>query len=442
MSRSIPVLVALLSLAAACEAAPPSTPAPEAVASSGPESALRALCPEVTREPVRGDVWHYTFTLRVGDGPNAVLKLHRVVRERAPWQPRSTHSAVMAMHGDFATFVTNFAPTLGTPPSAAPGLAPWLAERGVDVWGLDRRFTQAPAGPADVSDFATMGLAQELDDLGAALTLARGVRLVTSGSGDRMTLLGFSRGGQLAYAFASLDASRPPWQRHVKGLVPLDVYAALSPADEDLRLMYCDFAAFERELVATGEIDSTNTFQIRIGSLALSAPDAQTRFQGLFPGYTNLEVLRSFAGQTYFFFPAQPLYHLAGPVLDADFPVGLRFSTDADVAAWFAGAPEHSSMLEAADTDGLLCNEPPLAADVPLSRIRVPLFLIAAAGGYGERAVYTTTQVSSTDVSTLVVRRLPVAQEAEDFGHGDLLLAADAEALAWEPLLSWLRAHR
>ena len=71
----------------------------------------------------------------------------------------------------------------------------------------------------------------------------------------------------------------------------------------------------------------------------------------------------------------------------------------------------------------------------------MPLLLVAAAGGYGERALYSTTQVSSTDVTTHVIRLLPVEQEAEDFGHADLLYAANAPELAWQPLLSWLNHH-
>jgi hypothetical protein len=67
--------------------------------------------------------------------------------------------------------------------------------------------------------------------------------------------------------------------------------------------------------------------------------------------------------------------------------------------------------------------------------------LVAAAGGYGDHALYSTTQVSSTDVTALVIRRLPVEREAEDFGHADLLFSPDAPALAWQPLLSWLRRH-
>ena len=98
-------------------------------------------------------------------------------------------------------------------------------------------------------------------------------------------------------------------------------------------------------------------------------------------------------------------------------------------------------MRESADTDALTCGNEPLPADVPLSRIQVPLLLIAAEGGYGRHALHSATQVSSTDVTTLVIRRLSEGQEAEDFGHADLLFSPAAPVLAWEPLLSWLRAH-
>src|SRR4051794_36653395 len=90
-----------------------------------------------TRQPLGGDVFLYQFLVRVGHAPNAVLRVSRVVRETRPWAPRPTHHAVMLLHGDFATFVTNFAPTAGTPASPAPGLAPYLARAGVDVWGVD-----------------------------------------------------------------------------------------------------------------------------------------------------------------------------------------------------------------------------------------------------------------------------------------------------------------
>jgi hypothetical protein len=224
----------------------------------------------------------------------------------------------------------------------------------------------------------------------------------------------------------------------VKGLVPLDVYVSLAPADEELRQFFCASAAYGYDALAAGEASVPNSFQIETGRLALAAPDEPSAF---FPGLTNRDVMLLLVGQTYFFFPASPVYHLNAPVLDGDVVTGLRESPEAAVAAWLASAPPHQSMRESADTDALTCGDAPLPADVPLSRIQVPLLSIAAAGGYGEHTLHSTTQVGSTDVTALVIRRLPVEREAEDFGHADLLLSPDAPALAWEPLLSWLRAH-
>ncbi len=403
-------------------------------------AAAQPLDATFTREQVTGDVAHYAFTVPVGDTPNAVLHIHRVVRERAPYFPQPSRSAILMNHGDFASFASNFAPVLANP-SGDPGIAVWLAERGVDVWGLDRRWTNPPRG-GDTSDFDAMGLDQELDDIGTALGFARGVRLATDGSFARLTLVGFSRGGQLGYYYAAREATRPAWQRHLRGLVPLDVFASVDPTDEDVRQFFCTSAFYEYQDLGAGIVDSPNGFQIKVGQLDESAPDVQSPFQvPPFVGFTNHQVVLGFAGQTYNFFPPSPWYHLAAPILDGDAVVGLRESDEDDVAGWFAASPFHQSLREAADTDALVCNEPPLPADVPLSRIRVPLFLIAAAGGYGTHALYSTTQVSSTDVTTLLIRRLPAGREAEDFGHGDLLFARDAATLAWAPLLAWLRQH-
>ncbi|MFN0247378.1 MAG: hypothetical protein ACKV2T_10870 [Kofleriaceae bacterium] len=388
------------------------------------------LVDEVTRTHIRGDVYHHTYVVRVGDGPNAELAIHRVVRERAPWIPRSTTDGIMLMHGDFARFPTNFAPAGG-------GMAAYLAERGIDVWGFDRRWTRAPEGEADVSDFDAMGIDQEIDDVGIALAFARGVRLLSGSGAGRMVLSGFSRGGQLAYYYASREANRP--LRHVKGLVPLDVYVTPPPADEDIRQYFCDLAASEYATLDAGITDGPNDFIITSGRRALADPNGPSQFPGFKP--TNRDMTLWIAGQTYEIFTPNPNYHLAGPTRDeTGTPTGLRFSPETAIWQWFADAAPHQSIREQADSDAITCGDAP-PVDVPLSRIRVPLLLIAAAGGYGDRAVFSTTQVSSTDVSTLVIRRLAPEQELEDFGHGDLLFASDAPALAWDPLLAWLRTH-
>lgn len=109
---------------------------------------------DVQRVHVDADVYHYSMVLKVGATPNARLRIHRVVRELGPWQPRSSGSSVLLMHGDFATFTTNFAPALtGTARPPHGGLAVYLAKQSIDVWGFDRRWTTAPTDGADLSDF-------------------------------------------------------------------------------------------------------------------------------------------------------------------------------------------------------------------------------------------------------------------------------------------------
>lgn len=384
------------------------------------------------REHVIADIYHYTAIVPIGTQPNAGLRLHRIVREVAPFVPRRSPHAAMLLHGDFATFLTNFAPTLGDPASPAPGLAPYLAAQNIDVWGLDRRWT-LPDPEGDVSDFGEMTVAQELEDLRTALGLARAARL----SSEKLALVGFSHGGQLAYIYASVEATRPAWQRHVDAIVPLDWYGGFGPDQADLRAAACDQAAVEYELVAGGVTDSTSDFIITLGQLARSAPDAPSPFN---PARTNRQVMLRYAGQTYVFGSFSPTYHFLAPIVGTTgLPIGLSATSEPAATAWFAGAPLHASMIEAADLDQQLCGDGTTPIDAPLSRIRVPMLYIGAAGGTGDGGLATTTQVSSTDVTTLVVSITD--NVLTDYGHGDLLYANDAAARVWLPLASWLVHH-
>jgi pimeloyl-ACP methyl ester carboxylesterase len=386
------------------------------------ETAERAVAPEVSRTQIAGDIYHYRYIVPVGTGPNAQLHVHRIVREDAPNSPIKTKDAIALMHGDFATFTSNFLP-----------MATWLADEDIDVWGIDRRWTQQPRFGPDLTGFDEMGLDQELADIDTALAFVRAQRHGNAG----VTLAGFSRGGQLAYYYASREALRPPGLRHVKGLVSLDVYASLAEHETELRQFYCQSAADEYQALADGLTNIYNVFQLTLGLHYLQDPTAPSPWDDV---RNRREMMLWLVGQTYAFFPATPVYHLNGPVLDETGTVtGLRFSSELDVANWLAASAPHQSMRESADTDAILCGD--TSFDVPLSRIDIPLLSIAAAGGYGERANHSAAQVGSNDVQTIVIRQLPVEREAEDYGHADLLFASDAPTLAWEPLLTWLRAH-
>ncbi len=112
-----------------------------------------------------------------------------------------------------------------------------------------------------------MTVAQELDDLRAALALARATRAATGQGPGPLALVGFSHGAQLAYAYAAAEGARPPAQRHVDALAPLDFYASFAPEDEPLRAQACASAAFGYELVAAGGADAPNDFLIAAGRL-------------------------------------------------------------------------------------------------------------------------------------------------------------------------------
>ncbi|HEU4536574.1 MAG TPA: hypothetical protein VFS00_20760, partial [Polyangiaceae bacterium] len=361
-----------------------------------------ATVASVARESLGGDVYHETFTFTLDARPNAKLRLHRVVREKAPWVPRATRGGAMLMHGDFSSFAGNFAPSVNAP-GGAEGLAVWLAREGFDVWGLDRRWATTPAD-GDLSDFDAMSVAQELDDVGLALASARALRLASGAGADRLHLLGFSRGGYLAYAYAALEGARPAWQRHVKGLVPLDMWAEIAPDDAAARAATCETAAFERDALAQGFVDSENGFFIELGQLALSAPEATSPFT-FFGDVTNRGAFLITAAQTYSFFFPTPRYHLAASAIVDGAPTGLTESSETTIAQWFAHAVPHQSMRESAESDGAQCGDGQGPPGSDLSRISVPLFYVGAAGGYGTHGLYSTIRVASTDVSTLVVQR-------------------------------------
>jgi hypothetical protein len=440
MHRIESIALSLLSLGlAGCAPEAPEERTAEAALAVHDDDAGDVEVLDVARDHLEADVYHYSFTLRLGPAPNARVRLHRVVRELAPWSPRRSASAAMLMHGDFATFTSNFAPGgAGAERPPHGGLAVYLAEQGVDVWGLDRRWAIAPTEGADVSDFGDMTYAQELDDIERALAFARLARKATGSGNGKLILGGFSRGGHLAYVYAGRESQLPPGKRHVRGLCPIDIYARVAPEDEPYRQNACISSFYSQEALQDGVVDVDNGFFITLGSLSASAPDDPSPF---FPGLTNRDAMLVVMGQTYFFFQPTPVYHLAGTAITDGSPTDLLWSTEPVIDGWLANAPFHQALAESADTDAMWCGEGPLPLEDHLEDIEVPLFYLGAAGGFGDHGIHSTTLVASADVTTHVVRLLDAAHEEEDYGHGDLLYGAEAVEHAWEPLADWLLQH-
>jgi hypothetical protein len=391
-----------------------------------------------TRRPITFDVAEYSVELRVGPEAHDVIGLHRVVRELSPNRPMHTEKAVMMAHGDIWGFDAAF--LAGGSPESIPV---YLAENGVDVWGIDFGWTLVPAGETDFSFMARWSVDRDIADLRAAIGVARAVRSSTQHDRRPFKLLGWSRGGQIGYGFLSEETQRPSLVRLVDGFIPVDIY--LKTDDETLRARACArYADRQTQLAAGTYADSTGALVSTLGTLAIDAPSDPSF---LIPSLTNAEV-GLFAGAMTFALqggnePA-PFYHFTGGVFDErGVPVDLAY-TDARrfLELETLGAPYQPVQL-LSDAEAALCDDPrvDVGFDDHLGEITTPVFYVGADGGFGNAGLYTTHLLASTDVSAHVVDLLPPEAQIAEIGHVDIFHGEDAEALFWQPILSWIQRH-
>jgi hypothetical protein len=396
------------------------------------------------RRALTADVAEYTYKLRVGAGEYEQIGIHRIVKETAPNVPVRARQAVFLAPGDIWNFRAAFLTT-----AAAQPMPVYLAENGIDVWGIDYRWTFVPVS-ARYDFMQGWGLEQDARDLGIAIGTARFVRAITGSSSGQIFLLGWSRGGQIGYAYLDAESQIPAALRQVKGFIPVDIY--LKTDDSTLASNACERWKNTNDALSTGHFgNETGALVSQIGALALSNPnDPSVILSTLFGinGYTNREAGLLVGEATFGLqggFPNTSTYHFTGGTFDANFkPTGLLYSTEQNLFGFEAAASPVQPNQELADADAAVCNSPygpDVAFDDHLKFITVPVFYVGAAGGFGETGLFTTTLLGSTDVTDLVVRKLPAGQEIFDYGHADLFQASDAQQLVWQPILSWLQAH-
>jgi pimeloyl-ACP methyl ester carboxylesterase len=403
------------------------------------EAAARAY-PNAERRALTADVAEYTFRLRVGSGPYEEIGIHRIVKESAPNQPVAAQKAVFLAPGDIWNFRAAF--LTGNRP-----LPVFLAENGVDVWGIDYRWTSVPGNTADTSFMADWGLEQDAADLGTAMSVARFVRTMAGHGHGKLYLLGWSRGGQIGYAYLNAESQLPEAQRQVQGFIPVDIY--LKTDVPELKAFACTREQGTNAAIASGaHANPTGGLISILGTLALVDPNGSSILNG--PPFNLVDYTNRHAGllvgEATFALqgglePA-PFYHFTGGLFDATGkPAGLLYSNELDLFAFEQAASPFQPNRELADADAATCEMNNVPFDDHLGDITVPVLYIGAGGGFGEYGVYTTTLLGSTDVTSLIVSKVPSTQRLFDYGHADLFLAHDAEQLVWQPMLQWLQAH-
>jgi hypothetical protein len=394
----------------------------------------------IERRVLAPNIAEYFFKVRVGSGPYDEIGVHRVLKETAPNVPAHVRQAVFLTHGDIWNFRAAFL-------TGAHPIPVFLAQNGVDVWGIDFRWTLVPATVTDLSFMKTWGLEQDARDLGIAIGVARITRGLTGSGFGKIDLLGWSRGGQIGYAYLDYETQLPSFLRQVKGFIPVDIY--LKTDVPQLQSFACQREANTEASLAAGiYANNSGTLIQGLGVLAATDPNGSSILNGPpfnLPGFNNRQAGLLVGEATYLFLAGlepTPFYHFTGGTFDAQGkPSGLLYSNEQNLFGLEQGSAPFQPNQELADADGSTCGQTPVDFDDHLASITVPILYMGAGGGFGEYGIYTTTLLGSTDVTIHIVHKFPASQRLSDWGHADMFLGNDAQTLVWQPILNWVRTH-
>ncbi|OEU69959.1 MAG: hypothetical protein BA864_13325 [Desulfuromonadales bacterium C00003093] len=401
------------------------------------------------------DVYEYTLVLKVGRGEFDKIGIHRVIREGWSRFPIRAPRGIMMIHGDTCDFRSGFLmSTQSNEVSTEHSLAIYLAQRNIDVWGIDLRWTFVPdyypgteTPYCDVDGCTFMqnwdtGL--HLKDIRTAVKVARIVRALTGSGFGKVFMLGHSRGAQFTYAYANKETQLQRWKRDLRGIIPVEMVYKFDPDETELIENACTRCQILEETYASGTYHSDEAVTLKyISYLAATAPD---ELSGIIPGFTNKQAALFVLSATHATYeepmtPPVPYYHFcAGTFDEYGIPTGLQITNFGYALDFAFAVPSFQSLGEIIDGEAIWCDDSTPYDDY-LDQINIPVFYVGAAGGFGEYGEYTLELLGSTDKESLIVQLYPPEPVALDYGHVDLLFADNAESLVWEPICHWINSH-
>lgn len=397
------------------------------------ESAVPDLA-QRQRAELSGGIAHYTFDLSAGLEPYGTVRLHRLVKEERANHPVKTRDAIFLLTGGGNTFEEIYLePAISSAIPPDQSIAVFLAENGMDVWGMDFAWALIPESVTDFGFMQDWGMDRDVHDVQKALSVTRWLRVATGQGNGRLHLLGFCSSVGVAFAIAGQEALEPEGRRDVKALIAVD--ALPKYADPGIRESDgCGSTDAYQALLDAGQYQTDDgVFLKMLAELATSAPDDASP---IVPGFTNLQ-FALYVGMNH-----DAGYHFVGGFADpaSGMPSGLRFT---DQTLWLdimkTAAPYvPARMLR--DFNALLCDRTDVPWDDHLSDIDLPILLVGAAGGLGPY-LDANGLTSSADVTQIMVQALSDAEHAYDMGHADVFSASNAETVVWQPILNWLLAH-
>lgn len=406
------------------------------LAASGVSKAISSF----ERKNIVGDIYEYSFNLKVGSGVNDIIGIHRVVKELAPFRAQKTSSAVMMVHGDAADFNSAFLmSSLSDKVAKDQSMAVYLAGQNIDVWGIDFRWTKVSDCSSGCSFMNGWNTATNLGDVKTAVKIARAVRLLDGSGAGKMFLAGHSSGAFYAYAYANEETKISAVKRTVKGIIPMDMVYKFDPANID---QINAAAGRLQALQSAGVAYTDEAMNLKaVAYYAAIAPDGHDLDADL----TNKQVALGALAATWASYaplsaPTPQYHYCAGEFDENQIPAGLVY-TDFGYMIDFANAvPGYQSINDQIDIEELWSNESNQFAD-RLQDITVPVLYVGSAGGIGQYGTYTQSLMGSTDITNMVVSLLPQGYEVADYGHIDMLYGQNAKDLVWLPVSEWIKAR-
>jgi pimeloyl-ACP methyl ester carboxylesterase len=391
----------------------------------------------MNRQPIVGDVVHYSFQLSIGPGPYDVIGLHRVVREKQACTPIRTKKTLFALHGTPGHFEVMF--LAGSVIPSAPddqSIAVYLAQHDVDVWGIDQAYTLLPEGITDFSFMEGWGIQFDAENLRTGMDIARFVRMTTGNGFGKMNLMGYSTGLMTGIAALNMETQLPDSKRHIGGFIAVDYF--YKTLDPDWLQSECKYAQYVNKLLETGvyQQDFGLVFQT-IGFLAETDPEGHSP---IMPRFTNMEMALFAAAYTGAFFGLPGDVHfLAGIFDESGNAVDLRYTELTHYIEWLQQFNNYGSNFLEYDIAVLHCNEEDSPHDDYLEEIDIPVFFMGANGGWGDMMDHTASLLGSDDVTMLNVQLQP--EKILDIGHVDIFTAGNAQQEFWAPVLEWINDH-
>ncbi|HEX2586491.1 MAG TPA: hypothetical protein VHL14_15310, partial [Steroidobacteraceae bacterium] len=351
---------------------------------------------------------HYEWTLKVGPGQFDRIGLHRIVKEWRPYSPLGTTQATMLVHGDAYGFGAFIASLQSQVVPHDQSIAVQMAISGIDVWGIDLRWTRVPANTTNLNFMANWGVDVDLKDLDIAVNFTRNFRRYEGSIDRQLNLLGWSRGGQLGYLYLAKETQKQPLKRNIKSFIPVDIL--LKTDNDTIRQSACTYSDLLRSQIANGQYyDDSGLATQNIAALAQFLPDEDSP---IMPGLTNRQVALLFLSSTYLLVPpgtaGTPWYHFNGGKFDdTGLPADLAFTSLDYMYEYAAGAAPYEPIRMILEINDVTCGTSTRALDRYLGNIRVPILYVYGAGGFGKAGLYTTRLTASRDISSIGVQLYP-----------------------------------